>query len=214
MTPTDQFAIEWWPIDRARDYPKNGRKWTEQAVDKVASSIKEYGWRQPIVCDADDVIIIGHLRRAAGRKAGMTECPVHVARNLTPEQVRGLRLMDNRSHEEAEWDLKLLAMEMSELRALAVDLSLTGFDENELAKLIGSAGTGDEDAVPEAPAAPVTRRGDLWLLGGSKGHRLLSGDATSIADVARLMGDERADLVFTDPPFNVDYEGYTDESSR
>ena len=211
MTPTDQFAIEWWPIDRARDYPKNGRKWTEQAVDKVASSIKEYGWRQPIVCDADDVIIIGHLRRAAGRKAGMTECPVHIARNLTPEQVRGLRLMDNRSHEEAEWDLKLLAMEMSELRALAVDLSLTGFDENELAKLIGSAGTGDEDAVPEAPAAPVTRRGDLWLLGGSKGHRLLSGDATSIADVARLMGDERADLVFTDPPFNVDYEGYTSE---
>jgi DNA modification methylase len=211
MNPTDQFQIEWWPIDRAKDYPKNARKWSEQTVDKVASSIKEYGWRQPLVCDAEDVIIIGHLRRAAGRKAGMTECPVHVARNLTPEQVRGLRLMDNRSHEEAEWDLKLLAMEMSELRALAVDLSLTGFDENELAKLIGSAGTGDEDAVPEAPASPVTRRGDLWLLGGSKGHRVLCGDATSIADSACLMGDERADLVFTDPPFNVDYEGYTND---
>jgi DNA modification methylase len=211
VTPTDQFTIEWWPIDRARDYPKNARKWSEQAVDKVASSIKEYGWRQPLVCDADDIIIIGHLRRAAGRKAGMTECPVHVARNLTPEQVRGLRLMDNRSHEEAEWDLKLLAMEMSELRALAVDLNLTGFDENELAKLIGSTGSGDEDAVPEAPPIPVTRRGDMWLLGGSKGHRVLCGDATSVGDVARLMGDEMADLVFTDPPFNVDYEGYTDD---
>ena len=210
MNSTDQFVIEWWPIDRARDYPKNARRWSEQAVDKVASSIKEYGWKQPLVCDAEDVIIIGHLRRAAGRKAGMTECPVHVARNLTPEQVRGLRLMDNRSHEEAEWDLKRLAMEMSELRALAVDLSLTGFEENELARL-GSAGTSDEDAVPEPPPVPVTRRGDLWLLGGSKRHRVLCGDATSIGDVARLMSDERADMVFTDPPFNVDYEGYTDD---
>src|SRR5271168_1620670 len=95
------MRVELWPIDRPKDYPKNARKWSAKAVEKVASSIREYAWRQPVVVDAEGVIIIGHLRRAAGRSIGLTEVPVHVARDLTPEQVRGLRLMDNRSHEEA-----------------------------------------------------------------------------------------------------------------
>ena len=123
------FAIEWWPIDRPHDYPQNARKWSAQAVDKVAASIGEYGWKQPLVCDSEDVIIIGHLRRAAGRKAGMTECPVHVAHDLTPEQVRGLRLMDNRSHEEAGWDFELLGPELIDLQRLGFGLALTGFGE-------------------------------------------------------------------------------------
>jgi hypothetical protein len=134
MNPSEHnFALEWWPINRPKDYPKNARKWSTQAIDKVSSSIREYGWKQPLVCDSEDVIIIGDLRRAAGRKAGMTECPVHVAHDLTPEQVRGLRLMDNRSHEEAGWDFELLGPELIDLQRLGFGLELTGFDEQELA---------------------------------------------------------------------------------
>jgi hypothetical protein len=175
MNPSDRFAIEWWPIDRPKNYPKNARKWNEQAVDKVASSIRQYGWKQPLVCDAEEVIIIGHLRRVAGRKAGMTECPVHVARDLTPEQVRGLRLMDNRSHEGATWDFELLGPELIDLQRLGFGLELTGFDEDELHKLIGSkTGLTDEDDVPAPQDHIVTQVGDVWPLGK---HRVLCGDA-------------------------------------
>src|SRR5262249_10572931 len=121
-----------WPIDRPRDYPKNARKWGRQALEKVGTSLRVYGFRQPIVVDRDGVIIIGHLRRAAARQEGFTEVPVHVAHDLTPEQVRGLRLMDNRSHEETRWDEDLLGLELLELKDLDFDLSLSGFDLGEL----------------------------------------------------------------------------------
>ncbi|HLM98724.1 MAG TPA: ParB N-terminal domain-containing protein, partial [Bryobacteraceae bacterium] len=168
------FELEWWPIDRPRDYPKNARKWSARAVDTVAASIREYGWKQPIVCDSEDVIVIGHLRRAAGRKAGMTECPVHVAHDLTPEQVRGLRLMDNRSHEEAGWDFELLGPELIDLQRLGFGLELTGFDEQELARAMmqKTDGLTDPDECPLVPDNPVSVLGDLWLLGP---HRLLCG---------------------------------------
>jgi hypothetical protein len=201
--------IEWWDIDRPKDYPKNARKWSAQAVDKVASSIREYGWRQPIVVDRHEVIAIGHLRRTAGRSLGLTQCPVHVARDLTPAQIRGLRLADNRTNQEAEWDLDLLGPELLDLKSLDFDLNLTGFDGKEIDQFL--RGTGDsekEDAVPEPPANPVTRPGDLWPL-GDQGHRLLCGDSTKLEDVARLMGGQLADMVFIDSPYNVDYEGYT-----
>jgi ParB-like chromosome segregation protein Spo0J len=123
------FEIELWPIDRPKDYPRNARTWSAKAVEKVASSIREYGWRQQVVVDAQDVIVIGHLRRVAGPKAGMTECPVHVARDLTPEQIRGLRLMDNRSHEEVGRDFDLLGPELIDLQRLGFGLALTGFGE-------------------------------------------------------------------------------------
>ncbi len=102
------MLIEQWPIDRPKDYPKNARNWSAQAVEKVAASIQEYGWRQPVVVDVNDVIVIGHLRRAAGKFLGLTEVPVHVARDLTPAQIRGLRLADNRTNQEAAWDEDLL----------------------------------------------------------------------------------------------------------
>ena len=104
------FAVEMWDIDRPRDYPQNARKWSGQAIAKVAGSIRAYGWRQPIVVDSEGVICIGHLRRAAGKSIGLTECPVHVARELTPAQIRGLRLADNRTNQEASWDMDLLAV--------------------------------------------------------------------------------------------------------
>jgi ParB-like chromosome segregation protein Spo0J len=118
-------------------YPKNARKWTAAAVEKVATSIREYGWRQPVVVDVNDVIIIGHLRLEAARTLGLIEVPAHVASELSPEQVKGLRLMDNRSHEEAQCDLSLLGPEIADLSALSFDLSLIGFNDPELDAMCG-----------------------------------------------------------------------------
>jgi DNA modification methylase len=200
---SDTFAVEIWPIDRPVDYPKNARKWSGQALAKVGASIKEFGWRQPVVVDSEGVIIIGHLRRAAGREAGLPTCPVHIARDLSPAKVRALRLADNRTHEEAAWDLDILTAEMLELRELDLDLSLTGFDSGELDRLLGpTAGLTDPDEVPPVPDAPVSRLGDLWLMGG---HRVLCGDCTDVATVTRLMEDERAGLMNIDPPYGVGY---------
>src|SRR6266849_3615540 len=112
----NDLVVCWWPIDRPRDYEKNARKWSPRAIEKVAASIREYGFRQPVVVDSEGVIVIGHLRRAAARTIPLTQVPVHVARDLTPQQVRGLRLMDNRSHEEADWDTDLLGPELEELK--------------------------------------------------------------------------------------------------
>src|ERR1700686_1929909 len=135
---SSNLLVEVWPIDRPKDYPKNARKWSAQAVEKVASSIRAYGWRQPVVVDANEVICIGHLRRAAGRFLGLTEVPVHVARELTPAQIRGLRLADNRTNQEASWDEELLALELLDLKDLDFDLGLTGFDDVELARLLAA----------------------------------------------------------------------------
>ena len=208
-----KFVIEWWPIEQPVDYPKNARKWSAQAVDKVAASIREYGWKQPLVCDSNAVIIIGHLRRAAGRKAGMTECPVHVARDLTPEQVRGLRLMDNRSHQEAEWDFELLGPELIDLQRLGFGLELTGFDEDELlnAMVEKTDGLTDPDDCPAVPEAPVSKLGDLWACGP---HRVMCNDSTALEATSRLCAGQKADMSFTDPPYNVDYQGYTEESLK
>ena len=158
------MKIEMWPIDRPKDYPKNARKWSPKAVESVAMSIKTYGWRQPIVVDSEGVIVIGHLRRTAGKSLGLTECPVHVASDLTPEQIRGLRLADNRTNENSAWDLDLLKIEMLELKTIGFDLSLTGFSPAEIDRNTTVEAQGQDD-VPEPPSNPVTRPGDLWVLG-------------------------------------------------
>jgi len=126
------MAIEMWPVDKPVDYPKNARKWTDQAIAKVAASIREYGFRQPIVVDADGVIVIGHLRRRAAQSLGLAEVPVHVASDLSPKQIKGLRLMDNRSNQEASWDQMLLGSEMMDLKGFDLDLKLTGFAKDEI----------------------------------------------------------------------------------
>src|SRR5712691_8824174 len=198
------MLIENWPIDRPKDYPKNARKWSAHAVEKVASSIREYGWRQPVVVDAHEVIAIGHLRRAAGKFLGLTEVPVHVARDLTPAQIRGLRLADNRTNQEASWDDDLLGPELADLGALGFDLGLTGFDVHELDKLLRDPL--DEERAEQAPPLPdvaATRLGDLWHLGP---HRLLCGDATRADDVARLLGKSAPLLLATDPPYGIELD--------
>jgi DNA modification methylase len=203
--------IEQWPISQPIAYARNARKIPEKAVEKVASSIAEFGWRQPIVVDKNGVIIVGHTRLLAAKKLGFETVPVHVAADLTEGQVKAYRLMDNRSHEEASWDFDLIAAELCDLQAFAVDLSLTGFDAAELKDLMEqepTAGLTDEDAAPEVTEDPTTVRGDIWLLGE---HRLLCGDAVQGGDIEKLMAGEQADLVFTDPPYNVAYEGYTED---
>src|SRR5580704_11879445 len=128
----NDLKVCWWPIDKPIPYSRNSRKIPACAIDKVAASIKEFGWRQAIVVDRDGVIICGHTRLFAAKKLELKQVPVHVASNLTATQVKAYRLMDNRSHEETDWDLELLGPELEELQTLDFDLSLTGFDVNEL----------------------------------------------------------------------------------
>jgi DNA modification methylase len=197
--------VELWPIERPIPYANNARKLSGAAVDKVALSIREFGWRQPVVVDAAGVIIAGHTRLFAAKKLGLEKVPVHIATELTPAQVKAYRLMDNRSHEETAWDLELLSSELFDLKALELDLGLTGFDEDELAELMveKTAGLTDEDEIPEAPEEPVTKPGDLWTLGN---HRLLCGDATRQEEVQRLMAGRKPGLMNTDPPYGINYD--------
>lgn len=199
------MKIDPWPVDKPKPYPRNARKISDLAVEKVANSIQEFGWQQPIVVDLEGVIIAGHTRLLAAKKLGLKEVPVSVASGLSDEQVRAYRLMDNRSHEEAEWDLDLLGAELFDLSKNGINLQfLTGFDENELADLLTPKGLiGDEDSVPDPPANPVTMPGDLFLLGT---HRLLCGDSTKVEDVARLLDGEKPLLMVTDPPYGVAYD--------
>jgi len=201
------LKIESWDINKPIPYARNARKISQKAIDKVAASIQEFGWQQPLVVDSSNVVIAGHTRLLAAQKLGMKEVPVHVADGLTDGQVKAYRLMDNRSHEEAQWDFELLVPEMSDLRDLCVDLSLTGFDIPEINELFAKAdalaGLTDPDECPDTLETPITVPGDLWLLGR---HRLLCGDSMSVDTVERLMEGEKAHMVFTDPPYGIQFQ--------
>jgi len=200
------------PIEQLIPYARNPRR-NDAAVATVAASLAEFGWRQPIVVDERMAIVAGHTRWAAAKRLGMTVVPVHVARGLTPAQVKAYRLMDNRSHENAEWDDAFLKLELEELNLGDLDLALTGFDEQEIARLLAD-GLDDADAADEAPAPPVdpiSRPGDIWICGE---HRVLCGDATILSDVETLLGGELADMCFTDPPYNVNYANAAKDKSR
>jgi DNA modification methylase len=190
-----------WTIDRPIPYARNSRKIPERAIDKVAASIKEFGWRVPIVVDKDGVIVCGHTRLLAAKKLGLPEVPVHVADNLTPAQVKAYRLMDNRSHDDTSFDLELLGPELEDLRDLDFDLSLTGFDQHEIDTFLSDSALEDHaNAAPPVPDDPVTKPGDLWYCGK---HRILCGDSTSGEAVASLLGDSKPRLMVTDPPYGV-----------
>ena len=197
--------IETRPLVDIKPYDKNPRD-NNAAVDAVAESIRRFGFRQPIVIDGDGVIVCGHTRWKAAQKLGLEQVPVHVARDLTPEQIRAYRIADNKTNELATWDLELLPIELAELQGAGIDWSLLGFDQDELAKLLGGEikeGLTDPDAVPDPPDEAITQPGDLWLLGE---HRLLCGDSGSVADVDRLLDGAPIHLVNTDPPYNVRVE--------
>ncbi len=201
----DKLNVEYRPPAEIKPYEKNPRD-NDAAVDAVAESIRRFGFRQPIVVDEHGVIVCGHTRWKAAQKLGLEQVPVHVARDLTPEQIRAYRIADNKTAELAEWNLELLPLEMAELQGAGIDWSLLGFDQDELAKLLDPGvkqGLTDPDEVPEPPDEATTRPGDLWLLGE---HRLLCGDSGSVADVDRLLDGQPVHLVNTDPPYNVRVE--------
>jgi len=193
-------------IDKVIPYARNPRH-NEQAVGKVAASIKEFGWKQPIVVDADMVIIVGHTRLLAAFQLALKEVPVLIADDLTPEQVKAYRLADNRVGEEAEWDEELLSLELAELEGLDFDLDLTGFDVDELSELMNleelleeESGFTDENDIPAVSEAAVTVAGDVWLLGK---HRVMCGDSTYLDAVEKLMDGKQATLLHADPPYGM-----------
>lgn len=196
--------IEFRKVTDVHPYEANPRN-NDGAVEAVARSIKEFGWRQPIVVDANGVIIVGHTRWKAAQKLGLDLVPVHVASDMSPEQARAYRIADNRSSEIAEWNLDLLLPEIRALEELGLDTSLLGWDAGELAELFAQETVGlvDEDAIPEPPDAPVTQNGDLIILGE---HRLFCGDSGNVAHVDILLDGAVIDLVNTDPPYNVKVE--------
>ena len=197
------MRVESRPIADVRPYAGNPRKIPKRAVDAVAASIEQYGFRQPIVVDTEGVVIAGHTRLHAAQKLGLESVPVHVA-DLTPEQARAYRLADNRTNEFAAWDDETLAQELATLSAtldtdLAALSAMTAFDTRELDRLLGPPpGQTDPDDVPEN-ADPVTQPGDVWLLGQ---HRLMCGDSTSAEDVVHLLDGTKPDCILTDPPYS------------
>ena len=185
-------------------YPGNPRL-NDAGVDAVARSIQEFGFRQPIVVDEQGVIVVGHTRHKAALKLGLETVPVHVAIGLTQAQLRAYRIADNQTATLSEWDDGKLVMELLELSKMDYNLDLTGFSADEIASYIESPSEGltDADDIPAVPANPITKTGDLYLLGD---HRLLCGDSTNAQDVARLLGDRRPFMMVTDPPYGVEYD--------
>ncbi len=192
-------------ISNIKPYENNPRKLSEQAIEKVAMSLKEYGFRQPIVVDKDMVIVAGHTRFRASKKLGLKQVPISVIDNLSEEQINAYRIADNRTAEESEWDNELLKMEIKELEAKDFKLDLLGFNDEQLNNILfeEKQGLTDEDEVPETPEEPISKLGNIWKLGN---HRVMCGNSVDYEDVHKLMNNKIADLVNTDPPYGVNYQ--------
>jgi len=207
--------IQMWLVDKLIPWARNPRTHSDAQVAQIAASIAEFGFNNPILVDTKAGIIAGHGRLLAARKLGLTEVPVIVLDHLTEAQKRAYVIADNKLAENAGWDDEMLRIEIEALQDENFDVNLLGFEDVELARLLAAQdaieGLTDEDAVPELPEKPICQTGDLWVLGE---HKLLVGDATNHDDVMRLMAGDVADLVFTDPPYNVDYEGYTEQKLK
>ncbi len=185
-------------------YARNARTHSDAQVAQIAASIKEFGWTNPILVDGEKGLIAGHGRLAAARKLGMEEVPVIELTHLSETQKKALILADNKLALNAGWDAELLNLELEELELEGVDLDLVGFGEEERNALrpeVVNEGLTDEDAVPEPPPEPITKFGDIWLLGK---HRLMCGDSTSLDHLATLTAGALVDMWLTDPPYNVD----------
>ena len=199
------MQIELRPIESIRPYDRNPRI-NDDAVDAVAASLREFGFRQPLVVDLEGVLICGHTRWKAAQKLGLTLVPVHVATDLTPDQVRAYRIADNQTASLAEWDFDLLPLELTSLRDSQFDIDLLGFDQDELARILNplvADGECDPDEIPAPPDEATTKPGDLWILGN---HRLLCGDSSKPGDVDRLLEGAGIQLVNADPPYGVAVE--------
>ena len=208
--------IERWPTAKLVPYARNARTHSEEQVAQIAASIVEFGFTNPILAGSDGVIVAGHGRLAAAQKLGLDTVPVVVLDHLTPTQRRALIIADNRIAENAGWDDAMLRIELQSLQEDGFNLDITGFDADALAEIMAGEettvdGQTDDDAVPEVSAIPISRFGDVWELGN---HRLACGDATDPKSYEQLMADAQADMVFTDPPYNVDYANSAKDKMR
>jgi len=212
---TPQLKIEHWPTSRLIPYARNPRK-NDHAVEQMASAISEFGFRLPVVAKSTGEICDGHLRYKAALRLGLEQVPVILADDLTETQIKAFRILVNRSATWADWDEDLLRLELEELRLDDFDLSLTGFDADELLEIMAgeettTEGTTDEDAAPEVPVTPVSKPGDVWIMGQ---HRLLCGDSTAAASYTLLMAGVKAAMTFTDPPYGVNYANSAKDKMR
>ena len=207
----EKLQVVYRRVEDLIPYARNARTHSEEQVTRIASSIKEFGWTNPILLDGDNGIIAGHGRVMAATKLGIEEVPTIQLSGLSDAQKKAYILADNRLALDAGWDEEMLRLELQELEEAGFDLELTGFDEGEINELLAEATTEEsEDAeIPEPPKDPKSIKGEVWILGT---HRLMCGDSTSIDDVEKLMGGGRSDLYLTDPPYNVAYEGKTKDS--
>ncbi len=208
--------IEQWPTAKLLPYARNARTHSDDQVAQIAASIAEFGFTNPILAGSDGVIVAGHGRLAAAQKLGLEVVPVVVLDHLSPTQRRALVIADNRIAENAGWDDAMLRIEIAALQDDDFDVSLTGFDADALAELMAGdepdgEGETDDDAVPELSETPISRPGDVWLLGG---HRLLCGDSTVAESYQQLLKGETVDMVFTDPPYNVNYANSAKDKMR
>jgi DNA modification methylase len=208
--------IQQWPVAKLIPYARNARTHSDEQVAQIAASIAEFGFTNPILTGADGVIVAGHGRLAAAQKLAMEMVPVVVLEHLSPTQRRALVIADNRIAENAGWDETMLRVEMEALQLDDFDMSLTGFDADALAELMAGgggddSGNTDDDDVPEVLETAISRTGDVWLLGP---HRLLCGDSTLEESYAQLLQSEEVDMVFTDPPYNVNYANTAKDKMR
>ncbi|MHC2399123.1 DNA modification methylase [Bradyrhizobium barranii subsp. barranii] len=198
------WAPERRPLASLVPYARNARTHSEAQLQQIAASIREWGWTTPVLVDEAGMVIAGHGRLLAAERLGIREVPVIVARGWSEAQKRAYVIADNKLAANAGWDDALLKIEVADLTAMGFDLPLIGFSDRELARLTNSnPGLTDPDAVPDLPAEPVARRGDIWRLGR---HRLVCGDATDKADVGRALAGVTPHLMVTDPPYGANYD--------
>jgi DNA modification methylase len=200
-----EYSVTWKATDDLLPYVRNSRTHSETQVAQIAASIREFGWTNPILVDADSTIIAGHGRLMAARKLGEQRVPVITLGHLTEAQKRAYVIADNQLAMNAGWDAEMLKVEIADLASLDFDLSLLGFDDKMLASLTAEATEGltDPDEVPEAPANPVTVLGDVWVLGK---HRIVCGSSTEADTVSKVLNGVQPHLMVTDPPYGVEYD--------
>ena len=200
-----ELQIEQWPVERLRPYEHNPRK-NDHVVNKMADALRQFGFRVPLLAKSDGELIDGHLRYKASLAMGLSIVPVICVDDMDEEQIKAFRILINRSATWAEWNEDLLLQELRALKLADFDLSATGFDDRELDQMLMQISVSDKDPddLPDVPSQPISMPGDIWILGN---HRLMCGDATSSSDVRRLLDGKQLDLIWTDPPYNVDYQG-------
>lgn len=209
-----KLSVNLRSVEALIPYARNSRTHSDAQIAQIAASITEFGWTNPILVDGENGIIAGHGRVLAARKLGFAEVPCLEIGNLTKAQKRAYVIADNKLAENAGWDKDLLALELGDLKAEGFDLDLLGFGIEDLGRLLepdSKAGLTDEDDAPALGSNSISRTGDIWLCGN---HRVMCGDSTKLSDVESLMDGYKADLVITDPPYNVAYEGKTKDALK